>query len=82
MGVLISHWVDIAKENYIVNKPVFFAGCKHDYVCLAAPAIATLGQTCPNATVSEFETDHWVQLAAPEKLNEELLKWVEGIATA
>ncbi|KAJ3485012.1 hypothetical protein NLI96_g5268 [Meripilus lineatus] len=73
---------NIAKENYIVNKPVFFAGCKQDYVCLAAPAIATLGQTCPNATVAEFETDHWVQLAAPEKLNGELLKWVEGIATA
>ncbi len=73
---------DIPKENYVIKQPVFFGGCKQDYICLSAPAIATIGQTCPNVTVREFESDHWVQLAAPDQLNEALLAWVQNIPTA
>lgn len=71
--------IEIPKENYVISKPVFFAACLKDAPCVASENIATVQAMCPNATIVEFDTDHWVLDAAPRKLNAEVLKWLESL---
>lgn len=67
-------------EKYIIQKPVFYAGCKKDPICLSAPVVATIGQTCPNHTVQEFDADHWLPISSPDEFNVKLLVWIESIS--
>lgn len=67
-------------EKYLVQKPVFFAGCQRDPICLAAPVVATIGQACPNHTVHVFDADHWLPVSLPDEFNAKLLGWVESIS--
>ncbi|KAH9918177.1 alpha/beta-hydrolase [Epithele typhae] len=60
-------------------RPVFFAGCARDPVCLAEPSAAIVRALCDAPTVRVFDTGHWVQLEAPEKLNRALLEWAQGL---
>lgn len=71
--------IDIPKENYIISKPVFFAACLKDPACVASENTAIIQATCPNVTIVEFDTDHWVLAAEPHKVNEEILKWLESL---
>lgn len=71
--------IEIPKENYVISKPVFFAACLKDAPCVASENVATIQATCPAATIVEFDTDHWVLDAAPQKVNEEVLKWLESL---
>jgi len=70
---------DIPQEKYVVKKPVFFGATLKDYVCLAAAGKAQTAQLCPDATVVDFDTDHWVMQAAPDQVNKELFKWISGL---
>ena len=69
----------VAPENYKILKPVWIGLANKDYVCLAAVYKTTAAQFCPNATLVDFDTDHWLQLAEPDRLNEELSKWVKSL---
>ncbi|KAJ7840987.1 alpha/beta-hydrolase [Mycena leptocephala] len=68
----------VPKENYIIKQPVFFAATLNDYICRPEWGLLTLKPGCPNLTIKEYHTDHWVQLAVPEQLNKDLLEWIEG----
>jgi len=70
---------EIPKENYVIAKPVFFAACLKDAPCVASENIATVQAMCPNATIVNFDTDHWVLDAAPQMVNVEVLKWLESL---
>jgi len=78
-GLFAEDDKQISKEKYLIHKPVFFAGCKKDPICLSAAVVATIGQTCPNHTIHEFESDHWLPIALPDEFNAKLLAWVESI---
>ena len=60
---------------------MFFAGCERDPVCLAKPSEEILHQLCPNGTARIFDTGHWIQLEAPEKVNKALLMWIEKVTS-
>jgi len=68
---------EIPKEKYVITKPTFFGAALKDYVCVAALGKQIHAQLCPNTTVVDFDTAHWVQNALPDKTNEELLKWIK-----
>ncbi|KAJ7023605.1 Alpha/Beta hydrolase protein [Mycena alexandri] len=67
------------KENYIIKQPVFFAAAHEDHICVPKAVLFTMKDSCPNLTVRDYQTDHWVQLAAPEKVNTDLLAWIESL---
>ncbi|KAJ7244035.1 Alpha/Beta hydrolase protein [Mycena rebaudengoi] len=69
----------VPKENYVIKQPVFWAAAHQDYVCVPKASLLALQGFCPNLTVRDYQTDHWVQLAAPAKINEDLLKWIESL---
>ena len=77
---MTTHFLEIPMEKYVIQKPVFFAGCKRDTVCLSAPVVATIGQTCPNNTVHEFDSDHWLPVGLSGELNVKLLEWIESVS--
>ncbi|KAJ7288891.1 Alpha/Beta hydrolase protein [Mycena rebaudengoi] len=68
----------VPKENYIIKQPVFFGGGHEDYVCVPKAMLFTMKDVCPNLTVREYQTGHWIQLSAPDQLNKDLLEWVQG----
>ncbi|KAH8106324.1 Alpha/Beta hydrolase protein [Cristinia sonorae] len=70
----------IPLEKYLIQKPVLFAGCKRDTISLVPLVLATIGQTCPNHKVEEFDADHWLPIAQPDEYNTKLLNWVESIS--
>ncbi|KAI0824771.1 alpha/beta-hydrolase [Trametes gibbosa] len=67
----------VNKERLALAHPVYFAACARDHVCLAEPSAKIVRDFCPKATVDTYDTGHWVQLEAPEKLNKALLTWLE-----
>lgn len=70
---------DFAPDKVYLDKPVFFGATLLDYICLAEPSKMAVKSMCKNLKVVEFETDHWVMLAAPEKFNEELHNWIKEL---
>ncbi|KAJ7620474.1 Alpha/Beta hydrolase protein [Mycena polygramma] len=66
----------VPRENYIIKQPVFFGAAHKDYICVAKVALVGMKDLCPNLTVRDYQTDHWVQLAAPDKVNADLLEWI------
>jgi len=70
---------DIPKEKYVITKPTFFGAASKDVVCIAALGKRVHAQLCPNTTIVDFDTGHWVQNALPDKVNEELLKWIKTV---
>ena len=38
-----------------------------------------LQMLCPNHTIVDFDTSHWVYFAQPQKVNEELEKWIQTL---
>ena len=69
--------IKIDPERLVIRKPVFFGAALYDYVCIPQIGVATIEKLCPNAKIVEFETDHWIMWAAPDRLNKELLDWIE-----
>ncbi|KAJ7599255.1 Alpha/Beta hydrolase protein [Mycena floridula] len=68
----------VPKENYKIIQPVFFAACLQDYIAIPKVQSLSITALCPNSTVKEYDTDHWVQLAAPEEVNRDLLAWMKS----
>jgi len=66
-------------EKYIISKPVFFGAALKDYLYAAALGKQVHAQLCPNTTVVDFDTGHWVHNALPDRANEELLKWITAV---
>lgn len=69
----------VPQAQHIVQKPVFFGAAKSDYVALAAIGKFNTSQLCPNATVREFDTGHWVTWEAKDEVNKELLSWIQAL---
>ncbi|KAL7282296.1 hypothetical protein ACG7TL_003766 [Trametes sanguinea] len=67
----------VNKDKLVLAHPVYFAACKRDYVCLAEPSAKIVRDFCPKATVEMYDTGHFVQLEAADKLNRSLLAWLE-----
>ncbi|KAJ7160633.1 Alpha/Beta hydrolase protein [Mycena crocata] len=67
------------KENYVIKQPVFFAAAHEDYVCDPIVGLNNMRDLCPDLTVREYHTGHWVQLAAPDKVNKDVLEWIESM---
>ncbi len=70
---------EIPKAKYLITKPTFFGATLKDVVCVAALGKQVHTQLCPNTTVVDFDTGHWAQNALPDKVNEELLKWIKTV---
>ena len=73
---------DIPEANYKLSMPVFFGGCLRDYVCRADVGVKRTSAYCTNLTTEEYDSDHWVMLATPEKLNNDLLKWITSVTSS
>ncbi|KZP20544.1 hypothetical protein FIBSPDRAFT_742201, partial [Athelia psychrophila] len=69
----------IPQDRYAISQPVFFGGCKLDYICLPALAKPALDAYTKNWTYREFDGDHWTILSHPEDVNRELLSWIETV---
>ncbi|KAG5634550.1 hypothetical protein DXG03_005847 [Asterophora parasitica] len=70
----------IAPESYFIKQPVFFGSATQDYVCRPAfGRLATTQYTKGPLTIKEYETGHWVMWQAKEKLNQDLLEWVQAL---
>ncbi|KAH8120117.1 alpha/beta-hydrolase [Phellopilus nigrolimitatus] len=70
---------DVPLDHYIVQKPVFFGATLRDAACHPGFYKMLVGKLCPKATVVDFDTDHWVLFAEPDKVNAELQKWLDTL---
>jgi pimeloyl-ACP methyl ester carboxylesterase len=67
---------EIPFANYKINKPVFLGCTLKDEICLPALQKPITAQFCPQTTVHEFNTGHWVLNDVPDEVNEALDKWI------
>ena len=58
---------------------MFYAGAKQDPVNPPALALPTFTQLCSDLTVKEIDAGHWLQLEAPDEINEALKEWIETV---
>jgi len=78
-AILTTSFEGIPPENAGINKPVFFAGCLLDYICIAALQRATFFKHCTNWIFRDYVAGHWIILEDPDKLNADLLSWLQGM---
>ncbi|KAJ8085086.1 hypothetical protein PM082_003870 [Marasmius tenuissimus] len=69
----------IPLERYKTDKPHFFAAALEDHVGVASFSIEQTKMFCQNATIKEFQANHWVQIQKADELNKELGAWLEGL---
>ncbi|KAH9916902.1 Alpha/Beta hydrolase protein [Fomitopsis serialis] len=69
----------IPQERLPLPLPVLYIGGKQDCVNPSALALRTSTQLCSDLTVKELDTGHWLQLEAPDEVNETLKEWVETV---
>ncbi|KAG6895865.1 hypothetical protein C0992_011964 [Termitomyces sp. T32_za158] len=70
----------IAPENLMIHKPVFLGTALQDYVSLAPLQKAVAAQSVKGPlTIKEFDTGHWIIWEEKDKMNEELLAWIQGL---
>ena len=67
----------IDPDRSIIKAPVFFAAALRDYICLPGVGKEVARKFCANVRIVDFDTDHWINLAARDKVNEELLEWIK-----
>ncbi|KAI0341823.1 epoxide hydrolase [Trametopsis cervina] len=63
-----------------VNSPIFFGAAKEDRVCLPQigyDQFAVEDFKGHDITIREFDGDHWIILSHADKINKELLSWIE-----
>jgi len=77
-GLVVEEDKLIPADRYDIQQPIFFGGCKRDYVCLPALGQANLAKHGKDVTYKEFDADHWVMLSHADEVNEELLAWIES----
>ncbi|CED82564.1 Soluble epoxide hydrolase [Phaffia rhodozyma] len=64
------------RDRTKLSKPSFFAAALQDYVCIPEIGKESFKNNAVDATIVDFDTDHWIQLAQPARFNEELEKWI------
>ncbi|KAJ8085087.1 hypothetical protein PM082_003871 [Marasmius tenuissimus] len=69
----------IPLERYKTDKPHFFGAALEDYVAVSSFAVHQTKMYCENATIKEFEANHWVQLQKADQVNRDLGEWLEGL---
>lgn len=57
---------------------LYFA-CTKDYVCVPALSMS-MKEHCKKFTLKELDAGHWGQLEAADKLNADLLEWIDTFA--
>lgn len=67
------------QSAYPITQPVYFGACTNDPACVAEDNINIVQALCPNATIKEFNSSHWVLHEYPSEVNEELKKWLNGL---
>ncbi|KAJ2934991.1 hypothetical protein H1R20_g2113, partial [Candolleomyces eurysporus] len=72
----------IPLANYKIHKPVFLGCALKDEICLPAFQKPITAQFCPQTTVHDFDTGHWVLNGAADEVNEALDKWIAGISAS
>ena len=80
--MILTFVVDFDPEKMPLDKPTLFCAAHFDYVALAEPNKMLMTSMCKNLKIVDFETDHWVMLAAPDKLNSELHNWINEVTAA
>jgi soluble epoxide hydrolase / lipid-phosphate phosphatase len=70
---------EIPEENWMVCKPSYVALSLRDCINTPAGSRAAMAKYGTDVTYEEFDTDHWVQLEATDKLNAGLLGWIEKL---
>lgn len=70
---------EIPESRYPVRKPVFFGAALKDGTGPHQFTKASTVKWCPDSTIVDFDTSHWVLEEAPEQVNEELEKWFNGL---
>jgi soluble epoxide hydrolase / lipid-phosphate phosphatase len=66
----------VPADRYDIHQPIFFGGCKRDYVCLPAVGQANLSKHGKDVTYKEFDADHWVLFSHANEVNNELHAWI------
>ena len=56
--------------------PVFYGAAMKDYVAVAEFGKDSIKTHSANPTIVEYDTDHWVLLAEPSKVNADLHEWL------
>lgn len=69
----------IPQDQYAISQPVFFGGCKLDYICRPELAKPALDAYVKKLTYRDFDGDHWTMLSHPKDVNRELLSWIETV---
>ncbi|GLB44172.1 putative epoxide hydrolase [Lyophyllum shimeji] len=70
----------IPQENHLVHQPVFFGATLRDYVCRPDFGKMLAAKCCVGPlTVRDYDTGHWVMWEEKDKLNQELLEWIQGL---
>ncbi|KAF8812870.1 alpha/beta-hydrolase [Phlegmacium glaucopus] len=69
----------IPPEAYHISIPTFFGGALKDCICHLTDCIcisilvkSSMGKTCSNLVIKDFDTSHWIMLEASNELNEAL----------
>lgn len=75
----MAYFIEISKDRYVVTKPVFFGAALDDTACRADHGKEVTSRYCPNATVFEYNTGHWILQQAPDKLNEDIQAWLHAL---
>jgi soluble epoxide hydrolase / lipid-phosphate phosphatase len=71
----------ISEDLYVVRKPVLFIGGRYDKVGLTSGIYqAQKAGWLPELTVAEMDAGHWVMLARPKEVGEEVLNWLHRLA--
>ncbi|KAF9530855.1 Alpha/Beta hydrolase protein [Crepidotus variabilis] len=68
----------IPKENYFVNRPVFYARALNDVLAIPPLFDASMAYT-PQLTVREYQAAHWVHWEKRDEVNRDLKDWLEGL---
>ncbi|EGN94119.1 hypothetical protein SERLA73DRAFT_188704 [Serpula lacrymans var. lacrymans S7.3] len=63
-------------SRYDISHPTFFGAALQDQICVASLGRAAMGKHCTNATIREFDADHWVILSHGEEVADALTQWV------
>ena len=80
--IVFTSRADISESRYKVRKPVFFGAALRAATGPAQFTKASTANWCPNSTIVDFHTSHWVLDEAPDKVNVELEKWINGVKSA
>ncbi|KAF5345629.1 hypothetical protein D9758_015161 [Tetrapyrgos nigripes] len=71
----------IPHKNALIRSPIFFGAALRDYITASAPVYMAGALVASNytATIREYNSDHWLQMALPDQVNGDLLEWIEGL---